>query len=102
MSLRAAGRTTSAAASTLAGDMLDELDKAAKDLHSLEARTPGERRTLDDAIGAVTAAQLAVLRARDTLAHDGAGPALEGTLAELRASASGLEGLGPAAGKASP
>ncbi|GAB4098467.1 hypothetical protein [Sinomonas halotolerans] len=88
---RSEGRTTAAAAGTLATDMLRELESAAKDLHALESRTESQRRSLDAALAAVSVGTLAVAGARDALAHDDGGPALERALARLRQAAQALE-----------
>ncbi|MCA4134769.1 hypothetical protein [Arthrobacter sp. M4] len=90
--LRTHGRTTAAAATTLAGDMLDEVEAATKDVASKEARSDGERGSQSEVLAAFAAVSTGILHARDAVGADSA-KELDGVRAELRDASDRLGGL---------
>jgi hypothetical protein len=104
--LRMADRTTAAAASTAADDMLGEVESATDKIHGFDAPTQEERTLRNDMLASFSAISRALLHARDVLASSSGEPAassdgrvrLSTVQAELRTATEQLDSLMTKAG----
>lgn len=95
--LRSDGRTTAAVGSTVADDMLSEVESAVGEVEALNPGNDQEQSLRDDMLASFTAVSGAILHARDILSspRDGPSPSasLSGVRSELSRAREQLDGL---------